>query len=295
MGRDQSNDSSKGPTGTSEKRNACETVSHSTDKDYNIGTHTALVTELMSSRNKQQKHETDSPSRNRAPQSNHSKSSHGAREGLGAYIARPESYPADMVIYHNKEFVAIHDMFPKSSLHLLLLPRDQTKTRLHPFDAFEDAEFLAKVKKEVRTLQKLAAGELRRMFGKDSAQERERQAALNAHPPPDELPTGRDWEKEVMCGVHAVPSMNHLHVHVITVDRRSERLKHRKHYNSFATQFFVPIDDFPLASDDVRRNPTEEGYLRRDFVCWRCGKEFGNRFIQLKEHLEQEFEEWKRL
>lgn len=186
-------------------------------------------------------------------------------------------------------------MFPKSSLHLLLLPRDPTKTRLHPFDAFEDAEFLAKVKAEVYKLRALAAAELRRMYGKGSRLEQARQIALSADPPPDELPLGRDWDKEIMCGVHAVPSMNHLHVHVIAVDRYSERLKHRKHYNSFATPFFVPIEDFPLAADDVRRNPTREGYLRKDFTCWRCGKNFGNKFVELKKHLEQEFEEWKKL
>jgi aprataxin len=28
--------------------------------------------------------------------------------------------------------------------------------------------------------------------------------------------------------------------------------------------------------------------------CWRCGMNFGNRFARLKEHLEAEFEEWKR-
>jgi hypothetical protein len=33
-----------------------------------------------------------------------------------------------------------------------------------------------------------------------------------ADPPPDELPQGRDWEEDIVVGVHAVPSMNHLHV-----------------------------------------------------------------------------------
>jgi aprataxin len=250
------------------------------------------VTELLAPKGKQPRHETKTPSDRNAAKG---KAAFSARDGLGAYIAKPETYGPDVVVYHNDDFVAIHDMFPKSSLHLLLLPRDQTKTRIHPFDAFEDAEFLAKVKAETRTLRKLAAGELRRKYGKDSAQEQARQAALSADPPPDELPQGRDWEEDIVVGVHAVPSMNHLHVHVLSVDRYSERLKHRKHYNSFSTPFFVPIEDFPLAKDDVRRHPTEEGYLKRDFTCWRCGRGFGNRFAELKQHLEQEFKEWKKL
>ncbi|KAJ5616883.1 hypothetical protein N7537_001997 [Penicillium hordei] len=264
---------SKKQAGTSEKRNA--------------------FTELLAPKSKQPKqHATKTPSDRNAARG---KSAFGVRDGLGAYIAKPETYTPDVVVYHNDDFVAIHDMFPKSSLHLLLLPCDQTKTRMHPFDAFEDAEFLEKVKTETRTLRKLAAGELRRKYGKDSAQEQTRQAALSADPPPDELPQGRDWEQDIVVGVHAVPSMNHLHVHVLSVDRYSERLKHRKHYNSFSTPFFVPIEDFPLAEDDVRRNPTKEGYLKRDFTCWRCGREFGNRFAELKQHLEQEFKEWKKL
>lgn len=189
----------------------------------------------------------------------------------------------------------MHDRYPKSTLHLLLLPRDPSKTRLHPFDAFEDIQFLSKVREEAKKVRTLAAAELRRKYGKDSAQEQKRHEALDADPPLDELPPGRDWEREVMCGIHAHPSMNHLHVHVISVDRYSERLKHKKHYNSFSTPFFVDIDDFPLAKDDIRRHPTRERYLQRDFTCWRCGKVFGTGFAKLKAHLEEEFNEWKRV
>ena len=103
-----------------------------------------------------------------------------------------------------------------------------------------------------------------------------------------------DWEKEVKVGVHAHPSMNHLHIHILSVDRYSEFLKYRKHYNSFATDFFVPVDDFPLAADDPRRHPGKEGYLNENMKCWRCGKNFGNKFARLKEHLTEEFDEWKK-
>ncbi|KAJ5165976.1 hypothetical protein N7492_006272 [Penicillium capsulatum] len=250
-------------------------------------------TELLSSKAKQPKTKHGRPAQGNVPKS--SKASFPGRDGLGAYIAKPESYPPNVVVYHNEDFVAIHDLFPKSSLHLLLLPRDMNKTHFHPFEAFEDADFLAKVKTETDKLRTLAAGELRRKYGKESAQEKTRSAALNADPPPDTLPPGRDWEKEIMCGVHAVPSMGHLHVHVISVDRYSERLKHQKHYNSFSTPFFVPLEAFPLDPDDERRHPSDQGYLKRPYICWRCGRGFDNGFTALKRHLEQEFEEWKRL
>ena len=97
----------------------------------------------------------------------------------------------------------------------------------------------------------------------------------------------------MMAGIHAGPSMNHLHIHVLSVDRENVWMKHRKHYNSFNTPFFVPMEDFPLAVDDPRRHPGREGYLGWDFRCWRCGAWYGNKFARLKEHLSEEFKAWR--
>ena len=135
------------------------------------------------------------------------------RDGLGAYITSPASFPSSRVISYSDEFVTINDLFPKSSVHLLLLPRDITKSCLHPFEAFEDEGFLAKVREEAEKMKFLAAAELRRMFGGSSAAERKRHEAMDRGD--EELPEGRDWSKEIMVGVHAHPSMSHLHVHII--------------------------------------------------------------------------------
>ena len=94
-----------------------------------------------------------------------------------------------------------------------------------------------------------------------------------------------------MVGVHAHPSMAHLHIHVLSVDRVSECMKHRKHYNSFATPFFVRLEEFPLAEGDRGRG----AYLENELVCWRCGRGFGRGFARLKRHLQEEFEGWKRV
>ncbi|CAI4210235.1 unnamed protein product [Parascedosporium putredinis] len=195
------------------------------------------------------------------------------RDGLGVYLVRPESHPATSVIYHNADFVAVNDIYPKSSAHTLLLPRDPTRSAQHPFEALQDPEFLAAVRAEVAKLTSLTAKELQRRFGATSAAEARRQA--------------------IKVGIHAHPSMSHLHIHVLSREMFSPSLKHRKHYNSFNTPFFVDINDFPLADDDPRLDPDRERYLRRDMVCWRCGKNFRNQFKALKDHLQVEFEEWK--
>lgn len=225
-----------------------------------------------------------------------------ARDGLGAYLQNPASFPPSRVIYYNDDFVAIHDLYPKSSIHTLLLPRSSKHNQLHPFEAFQDAEFLTSVQQEARKLKDLVAQELRRRFGKESAADSLREAVLNSDAESDEnvdvdddgLPRGRDWAAEVRAGVHAHPSMNHLHIHVFSRDMHSPCLKHRKHYNSFNTPFLVDLDDFPLADDDPRLHPGREGYLKNDFICWRCQMNFKNQFQQLKVHLDVEFEAWKK-
>lgn len=214
------------------------------------------------------------------------------RDGLGAYLSSPSSYPSSRVIYHNDNFVVINDLYPKATVHTLLLPRSSAHNLLHPFDAFDDDDFLAAVQKETARLKELVAKELKRRFSSFSKLDQARETAVKAGN--DDLPPGRDWLAEVKVGIHAHPSMNHLHVHVLSRDMHSECLKHRKHYNSFNTPFLVDVADFPLARDDPRRHPGREGYLDRSLRCWRCGREFGNKFKALKEHLEVEFEEWKR-
>lgn len=216
------------------------------------------------------------------------------KNGLGAYIASPSSFPSSRVVIHSSDFVTIHDLYPKSSIHLLCIPRLSSKSSLHPFTAFEDSAFLALVQEEVRKLRVLVAKELKRKYGRFSALEKAREAALEAGKEGDEVPAGRDWSKDVLSGIHAHPSMNHLHVHVLSRDRYSECMRHRKHYNSFATPFLIDIEDFPLSKGDVRRHPGREGYLQSDLKCWRCGKNFKNKFKALKDHLEEEFEEWKK-
>ncbi|KAI1326853.1 HIT domain-containing protein [Xylariaceae sp. FL0255] len=212
------------------------------------------------------------------------------RDGLGAYTNDPASFPSSRVIYYNEHFVAINDLYPKSTVHALLLPRSP-HSRLHPFDAFEDAEFLASVQAETAKLKHLVAKELQRRYGWFSAQDKRREQVLNGEVDAETLPKGRDWEKELLVGIHAHPSMNDLHVHVLSRDMISDCMRHRKHYQSFNTEFLIDVADFPLAADDPRRHL---GHFAEDMKCWRCGRNFENKFKKLKDHLDEEFEEWKR-
>jgi aprataxin len=193
------------------------------------------------------------------------------------------------VVYYNDKFVVINDLYPKASVHLLILPRDPKKNILRPQDAFDDAEFLEECRLEEQKVREIVGDELRRKFGHYSKSEKARTAAMESEDPPAELPAGRDWSKEVKSGIHANPSMSHLHIHVLSKDMVSEPMKKRNHYLSFTTDFFVGLENFPLASDDHRRHYK---HFPEDMLCWRCGRQFQN-MPQLKEHLFKELEQWR--
>jgi aprataxin len=213
------------------------------------------------------------------------------RDGLAAYTIDPESFPPTRVVYHNEKFVVINDLYPKASVHLLILPRDPIKNVQRPQDAFDDPQFLADCREEEKKVREIVAGELRRRFGKYSASDRPRVEALEADDPPEILPAGRDWTEGVMSGIHANPSMSHLHIHVLSKDMVSDPMKKRNHYLSFNTDFLVGLEHFPLAKDDYRR---AYKHFPEDMLCWRCGQNFGNKMTKLKEHLDMEKESWIR-
>lgn len=214
------------------------------------------------------------------------------RSGLLEYINHPDAYPT-RIISSDEDFVLIRDLFPKATVHLLLLPRDPAKYLLHPHEAFADPIFLTKCRKAAGIAAQLASKELQRLVGQHSLSDKPRGQALEQG---DEIiPAGRDWLAEIRVGIHAHPSMTHLHIHIISRDMHSKCVKHRKHYSSFNTDFFIPLADYPLAVNDRRRSISyQNSNLKEvDFRCWRCGRNFGNRFKELKGHLEEEFIGWK--
>ncbi|KAF9069943.1 hypothetical protein BDP27DRAFT_666644 [Rhodocollybia butyracea] len=106
----------------------------------------------------------------------------------------------------------------------------------------------------------------------------------------------------VWIGFHGAPSMHHLHLHVISSDLCSERLKNKKHYNSFHPKlgFFLHIDDVlswfdaaPSYYDEMSKLDTHayEKLLKEDLICWNCEAPMKN-IPTLKSHLQ---EEWDKL
>ncbi|XP_064615441.1 aprataxin-like [Liolophura sinensis] len=89
-------------------------------------------------------------------------------------------------------------------------------------------------------------------------------------------------------GYHAIPSMSHLHMHVISQDFDSPSLKNKKHWNSFTTEYFVD-------SKDIIKRLKEDGkvdfdsskfqdILKRPLKCHVCKKDFST-IPSLKTHI----------
>lgn len=112
-------------------------------------------------------------------------------------------------------------------------------------------------------------------------------------------------------GYHAEPSMQHLHMHVISTDFDSPTLKTQRHWNSFHTELFIPhqgksehicivlhfylnyVSEF---STELIARITEEGEIMRldyriidqlrrtPLKCHRCSARL-NKISNLKWHL----------
>ena len=191
--------------------------------------------------------------------------------GFESYVNCPQNHPN--VLGFNNEFVIVRDIYPKATVHLLIIPRDPIKMLQHPFVAFRDEVFLSKCKEEALKWRTVAAEMLKDIIC-----------------PPELLRPNDDWRSEIRVGIHSAPSMDHLHIHVISRDFHSNFLRLKTNYTAFTTVFFVELERFPLTS--VEEGECEHDPRRREMICWRCGSTF-KKFDSLKTHLEEEFVAWK--
>ncbi|XP_014834186.1 PREDICTED: aprataxin-like [Poecilia mexicana] len=92
-------------------------------------------------------------------------------------------------------------------------------------------------------------------------------------------------------GYHAIPSMSHIHLHVISQDFDSPCLKNKKHWNSFTTEYFIDSDDVIQMLEASGKVTVKEGsseLLKLPLRCHVCHKELPT-IPSLKEHLKSHF------
>ncbi|XP_014243448.1 aprataxin [Cimex lectularius] len=90
-----------------------------------------------------------------------------------------------------------------------------------------------------------------------------------------EIAKAKGEGKQFKFGYHAEPSMERLHLHVISDDFNSPALKNLKHWNSFNTSFFI---DSEKAIKDLEKEgkvilPSKDEineYLKTKLKCHKC-------------------------
>ncbi|XP_050448242.1 aprataxin [Cataglyphis hispanica] len=143
----------------------------------------------------------------------------------------------ECMVKEDDKIVVIKDKYPKAQFHYLVLPKENILS-------------IRQVKKNHQDL------------------------LMHMH----EVARGlveKHTDHEFIMGYHAMPSMQRLHLHVISTDFCSPCLKTKYHWNSFTTPFF-------LHSSDVSRQLHEEGevknispqkckdYLNTQLKCHKC-------------------------
>ncbi|XP_051013717.1 aprataxin isoform X1 [Acomys russatus] len=88
-------------------------------------------------------------------------------------------------------------------------------------------------------------------------------------------------------GYHAIPSMSHVHLHVISQDFDSPCLKNKKHWNSFNTEYFMESQAVIKMVQEVGRVTVQDGtgeLLKLPLRCHECQQLLPS-IPQLKDHL----------
>ncbi|KIY50868.1 hypothetical protein FISHEDRAFT_20919, partial [Fistulina hepatica ATCC 64428] len=197
------------------------------------------------------------------------------------YVKKGAALPSSILFSQSSDTLTIFDGYEKSIFHLLILPRPKPPLRL----------------KDYTTLSTLISADKAR--AKDVVVSLKKASVVAVEEIEKEMRKRYGFVWPVWCGFHSAPSIDHLHLHVISADLCSDRMKNKKHYNSFHPKlgFFLDIDDVlswfdaepsyfeSVSNIDVVR---AEKLLKGPLECFYCNVEFKNIPI-LKAHLQEEW------
>ena len=185
------------------------------------------------------------------------------RAALNVYCsASPPPEFERAVFFRNRDFCIIYDAYPKAQVHLLLMFIGKDGCS----DVNEMAELTPKNLVCLETVLKWLNATLLPFL----------QQSTNA---------------PIKCGFHAIPSMDRLHLHIVSQDFQSDRLKNKKHWISFTHKdYFIPLSRVvrELGSswtpETFPKIKAKAGEIDSGLACHRCFKELPN-MPKLKLHI----------
>ncbi|KAG2346251.1 hypothetical protein BDR05DRAFT_878768 [Suillus weaverae] len=195
----------------------------------------------------------------------------------------PTTLPPSILLSHSETCLTVFDAFPKSIFHFLVIPRIQPPlsarhlTDLRSLLQCEKStarEVLMNLNKEANNVKKLIEEEMMKLY---------------------------KFKWDIWMGFHPISSMEHLHLHVLSADLYSPKMKLKKHYNSFhpSLGFFLHLKDVLSWFDAVpsyyqrviKLNASHYELLLKDgdLCCWWCDRALVS-MPKLKAHLHDEFD-----
>ncbi|XP_006019712.1 aprataxin isoform X2 [Alligator sinensis] len=157
-------------------------------------------------------------------------------------------------VYKDERVVAIKDKYPKARYHWLILPWDSISS--------------------LKSVTKEHLGLLEHMHAVG-------EKLVHQCPERENL--------QFRLGYHAIPSMSHIHLHVISQDFDSPCLKTKKHWNSFTTEYFLNSQDvieMIKTKGKVLVSGGTSELLKLPLRCHVC-RQPQSTIPQLKEHLKK--------
>ncbi|KAL2749668.1 aprataxin-like [Vespula maculifrons] len=154
-------------------------------------------------------------------------------------------------VVEDDSIVVIKDKYPKARFHYLILPKENIST-------------VWKIQKNHENL----------LWHMDDVAEE----LIKKH-------SGHKF----LIGYHAVPSMQRMHLHVISTDFNSPCLKTKYHWNSFTTPFFISSKELCKQlkeNGELKKisSTTAQKYLNSELKCHECSVKPKN-MGDLKRHL----------
>ena len=169
---------------------------------------------------------------------------------LYKYCTHPENFP-EQVVSVSTYCVVIKDKYPKATHHFLVLPRIR-----------------------IPNVQSLTRKHLDILVQMKELGESVISPLVSKY--------------EFKMGFHAIPSLNHLHLHIISLHFVNSCLKTKKHSNSFTTGFFLELD---FVIEELQRKDRMEidsqmynEMLKTPLICFKCSESISN-MPTLKKHL----------
>ncbi|CAM9459835.1 unnamed protein product [Pylaiella littoralis] len=153
------------------------------------------------------------------------------------------------VYYEDDQCLVIYDGYPKSRFHLLLVPKPKYLDVNAPSDLRRDQHIWR----------------LRQLHAKGAAIA---EALI------------RQGAGVVRCGYHGIPSLKPLHMHIISQDFESVRMKRINHWNGYTTDFFLEASWVEARLEEVGSLELDTGRLEDleagPLLCFRCGRRMNN-------------------